>query len=221
MCTRVFMIIAISATLVGCASATSSGNIQADSQIEPSIPTEASSEVEIQPMAEVSGDEPQAEPAPCSATLTPSNPEGPFYSPGAPERTSLIEPGMNGTLVLLMGQVMTANCDPLPGALLDFWQTDVNGEYDNKGFRLRGKLFADENGNYQLETILPGLYPGRPAHIHVKVTPPGKSEHTTQIYFPGSQFGDADDFVNSALVATLEESSGGNFVATFNFVMGP
>ncbi len=216
-----FMIIAISATLVGCASATSSGNIQVDSQIEANVPTEERSETETQLTAEVSDGELQVEPTPCSATLTPSNPEGPFYSPGAPERISLIESGMAGTPVLLVGRVMTTNCDPLPGALLDFWQTDVYGEYDNEGFELRGMLFADENGNYQLETILPGLYPGRPAHIHVKVTPTGRAEHTTQIYFPGSQFGDADDFVDSALIAALEEATGGNFIATFNFVMSP
>ena len=218
---RMFMTIGIIATLVGCASATSSGNIQADSQIEASVPNEERSETETQPAVEISDGDPRVEPTPCSATLTPSNPEGPFYSPGAPERSSLVEPGMAGIPVLLTGQVMTSDCEPLSGALLDFWQTDVHGEYDKEGFRLRGKFFADENGNYQLETILPGLYPGRPAHIHVKVRPPGEPEHTTQIYFPGSQFGDADSFVNSALVATLEESSGGNFIAIFNFVMAP
>ena len=218
---RMLIIISVAATLVGCATATSNGNIQADPKIEANAPTGERSETETQATAEDSGGELQGEPTPCSANLTPFNPEGPFYSPGAPERTSLIEPGMAGTPVLLTGQVMTLNCEPLPGALLDFWQTDVYGEYDNEGFQLRGKLIADENGNYQLETILPGLYPGRPAHIHVKVTPPGQPEHTTQIYFPGARFGDADNFVDSELVATLEESSGGNFIATFNFVMAP
>ncbi len=105
------------------------------------------------------------------------------------------------------------------GALHEFWQVGASGEYENVGFRWRGKLFADYNGDYQLETILPGLYPGRPAHIHVKVTAPGRPEHTTQIYFPGAHFGDAERFVDAALVATLEESSGENMVATLNFVL--
>ena len=29
------------------------------------------------------------------------------------------------------------------GALLDFWQADAKGHYDNSGFRLRGHQFAD------------------------------------------------------------------------------
>ena len=185
----------VAAILVGCApsvSTSDSQTVEADSQVEIAVPTDAGDEATIEPTVQISDEEQQAEPTLCAVVLTPPNPEGPFYTPGAPERSSLAEPGVGGTLVRLTGRVMTDRCEPLPGALLDCWQTDTFGEYDNEGFRFRGKLIADENGKYQLDTILPGLYPGRPAHIHVKVTPAGGSEHTTQIYFPGSQFGDTD-----------------------------
>ncbi len=114
---------------------------------------------------------------------------------------------------------MTSDCTPIPGALLDFWQAGASGANDNVGLRLRGKLFADYNGDYPLETILPGLYSGRPAYINVEVTAPGRPEHTSQIYFSGAQFGDAERFVEAALVATLEESTGENMVALHNFVL--
>ena len=182
---------------------------------DPNAVVSATSTVVSSPTSVPAADEP------CSAIRTPRNPEGPFYSPGAPERSSLIEPGSTGTPVILKGRVMTVDCQSLPGTLLDFWQTDANGEYDNQGFRFRGKLFADEMGNYQLETILPGLYPGRPAHIHVKVTPAGGTELTTQIYFPGPEFGDADQFVEAALIADLAENADGDVVAVFDFVLSP
>ncbi len=70
------------------------------------------------------------------AETQPANPEGPLYTPGAPERTSLIEPGMGGTPLLVKGRVMTSDCTPMPGALLDFWQAGASGAYDNVGLRL-------------------------------------------------------------------------------------
>ena len=56
---------------------------------------------------------------------------------------------------------------------MDFWQADEYGDYDNVGFNFRGKIITDENGNYNLETIIPGKYLNgsqyRPSHIHLKV----------------------------------------------------
>ena len=71
-----------------------------------------------------------------AATLPPA--EGPFYAPDAPERRSLLEPGMPGTRLVVVGYVYDTACRPIPGALLDFWQCDAAGAYDNVGHRLRG-----------------------------------------------------------------------------------
>lgn len=125
---------------------------------------------------------------PCSGVLTSPNMEGPYYSPGSPERNSLIETGMPGMPILISGQVFNQDCTPISGASVDFWQADAIGEYDNSGFRLRGHVVTDQAGNYAMETIEPGLYTGRPAHIHVKVfAPDGRELLTTQLYFPGSE----------------------------------
>src|SRR4051812_9503182 len=61
--------------------------------------------------------------------------EGPFFKPSSPERIELIESGMAGQPIELFGFVLTQNCKPIAGALLDFWQADGNGNYDNSGFR--------------------------------------------------------------------------------------
>ncbi len=157
----------------------------------------------------------------CDGVLeaTVSNAEGPYYKGGAPERTVLVDSEMTGTRLLLTGQVLTTNCQPVAGALLDFWQANDQGEYDNVGFTLRGRQFADEMGRYYLETLLPARYPGRPPHIHVKVSAPGGSGLTTQIYFEGQPGNDSDGLIQPSLMVPLTGTAGAGFAATFNFVL--
>ncbi|MEA3118036.1 MAG: hypothetical protein QOI13_1306 [Paraburkholderia sp.] len=82
---------------------------------------------------------------------------GPFFQPHSPQRASLLEPGINGTKIVLTGRVLSTRCRAMSGALLDFWHANDAGEYDVEGFRLRGHQFADSEGHYRLETIVPGL----------------------------------------------------------------
>ena len=86
---------------------------------------------------------------------------------------------MPGTRIVVEGSVLTTDCRPMPQALVDFWQADDRGQYDNAGYRLRGHQFTDDTGHYRLETIVPGLYPGRTRHIHVKVQAPNQPVLTT------------------------------------------
>ena len=117
--------------------------------------------------------------------ITPRQTEGPFFTPNSPQRVSLIEPGSKAPRLLLTGTVLSAQCKPVPNALLDFWHSDEQGVYDNRGFRYRGHQHADAQGRFRLETIVPAEYPGRTRHIHVKVQAPGKRILTTQLYFAG------------------------------------
>src|SRR5215470_13362622 len=113
--------------------------------------------------------------------------EGPFFKPASPKRTELLEAGMPGRPMELVGFVFSRHCKPLGGALLDFWHADDNGEYDNSGFRLRGHQFTDTEGRFRLRSIVPGAYDGRTRHVHVKVQAPGARLLTTQLYFPGER----------------------------------
>src|SRR5439155_751695 len=83
------------------------------------------------------------------------------------------------------------------GGLLGFWQADASGNYDNRGYTLRGHQFADDAGQYHLETVVPGLYPGRTRHIHVKVQAPNGPVLTTQLYFAGEARNASDSIFNS------------------------
>jgi protocatechuate 3,4-dioxygenase beta subunit len=150
--------------------------------------------------------------------LTPPQTEGPYFTPKSPLRTSLLEPGMGGTRLVVEGVVMSTACAPIPGALLDFWQADDRGEYDNSGYRLRGHLLSDERGRYRLVTIVPGLYPGRTRHIHVKVAPPNRTALTTQLYFPGEPGNRRDGIFESDLVMKLRDGQEGK-LGSFDFVL--
>ena len=77
---------------------------------------------------------------------TPRQTEGPFFKPSSPERIELYEAGMAGQPIELVGFVLSRGCKPHAGALLDFWQADDKGRYDNSGFRLRGHQFTDAEG---------------------------------------------------------------------------
>ena len=150
-------------------------------------------------------------PTPVCSSPIQAQTEGPYYKAGSPERNSLLEEGMTGTRMVLVGYVVDQNCNPLPNAWLDFWQADASGEYDNANYRLRGHQYADSQGRYYLETILPGLYASRPIeHIHVKVQPDGGEVVTSQLYFPNQPV--------DGLTVTIEERAG-FVVGYFNFVI--
>ena len=149
---------------------------------------------------------------------TPSQTPGPFYSPDSPRRGSLVEPGSRAERLALTGLVLSPQCTPMANALLDFWHCDETGEYDNKGFRYRGHVLADAQGRYRLETIVPGEYPGRTRHIHVKVRPAGGRVLTTQLYFPGEPGNRADGIYRRELEMQVGRMRGQR-EARFDFVV--
>jgi protocatechuate 3,4-dioxygenase beta subunit len=144
--------------------------------------------------------------------------EGPYFKPSSPERAELVEAGMAGQPIELVGFVLSRACKPLPGALLDFWQADDKGQYDNSGFRLRGHQFADAEGRYRLRSIMPGAYVGRTRHIHVKVQPSGGRLLTTQLYFPGDPKNRSDGLFRRELLLRMTKNAG-LLAGRFDFVL--
>lgn len=153
---------------------------------------------------------------------TENNWEGPFYKPGAPVRSVLLEKGMAGTPLTVTGRVLDTHGRPLKGALLDVWHADNSGIYDNKGFTLRGRLYTDDEGRYTLRTIKPLYYgvPGdmRPSHIHVKASLEKSPILTTQLYFKGDPWNAHDPGVRPSLIMSTRQEPDG-LVAKFDFVI--
>jgi protocatechuate 3,4-dioxygenase beta subunit len=144
--------------------------------------------------------------------------EGPFFKPSSPGRADLIERGMAGQPIDLVGFVLTRRCKPIPGALVDLWHADAKGEYDNSGFRLRGHVRADVDGRYRFRTIVPGVYEGRTRHFHVKVAPPSGRLLTTQLYFPGEQANRRDGLFRRELLMRTAKNEG-SLAGRFDFVL--
>ncbi|MCK7622564.1 dioxygenase [Streptomyces sp. RS10V-4] len=144
--------------------------------------------------------------------------EGPYFKPASPLRTNLVDPGTPGTPLTVSGYVFGRRCAPLSGVLLDFWQADDAGDYDMAGYTLRGHQFTAAGGAFSLTTIVPGLYPGRTRHLHVKVQAPGRPVLTTQLYFPGEPRNTTDALFDAALLMNVRGAGGGR-EGTFDFVL--
>ncbi|MFP8939948.1 carbohydrate-binding protein [Streptomyces fenghuangensis] len=149
---------------------------------------------------------------------TPPQMEGPYFRPNSPRRTSLVDAGTQGTRLTVSGYVFGRACQPLADVLLDFWQADAGGAYDNTGYRFRGHQYTDARGAFELTTIVPGLYPGRTRHIHVKAQAPGRPVLTTQLYFPGEPRNGTDSIFDPALLMNVR-TVGSAKEATFDFVL--
>jgi protocatechuate 3,4-dioxygenase beta subunit len=98
---------------------------------------------------------------------------GPFYEPGAPVRARV------GDGYVLSGTVRDTRCRPLPGARIEFWLVNPQGEYDDAH---RATVRADATGHYRFQSNRPVSYGGRPAHIHVRLSAPGHAVLVTQHY---------------------------------------
>ena len=151
--------------------------------------------------------------------LTESDMLGPFYKEGAPFKQRLGE-GVEGERLIITGKVMDMRCQPLKDAILDVWQANSTGEYDNEGFTLRGKVKTNNDGMYLIDTIVPREYATgditRPGHIHLKVGAPNQPTLTTQLYFEGEPY--LSDLEDKSLVMKLTEENGTK-KANFDFVI--
>jgi protocatechuate 3,4-dioxygenase beta subunit len=123
--------------------------------------------------------------------------------------------------------VLDGDCRPVAGAVLDFWQADPAGVYDNAGARLRGHQFSDAEGRYRLETLVPGPYVDgrlrRTPHLHVKVQGEATRLLTTQLYFPAFEAQNVDDlFYDPELtMAAVDPPGDALLVLRFDFVLSP
>ena len=142
--------------------------------------------------------------------------EGPYFKPNSPLRSSIVDGP--GTALTVSGYVFGLGCQGISGVLLDFWQADNGGNYDNTTYRFRGHQFTNAQGAFSLTTIVPGLYPGRTRHIHVKLQAPGKRVVTTQLYFPNEPRNNTDSIFDPRLLMNVQQNGSGR-VATFDFIL--
>jgi protocatechuate 3,4-dioxygenase beta subunit len=151
------------------------------------------------------------------ATITPPLTEGPYYKSGSPERSTLYEPGDTGRRIVVTGKVLDSRGTPVAGAWVDVWQADAEGRYDNAGYRYRGHFFTGADGTYAFRTVVPGEYPGRTQHIHVKVRAPSGPVLTTQLFFPEASARNVADSIFDRRLLVRWDPDG--TTARFDFVL--
>ncbi len=150
------------------------------------------------------------------AGATESTVLGPFHVQGAPElpNGANIAEGVPGEPVFFSGKVAASDGAPIPGATLDVWSTDGEGQYDvqrpGHEMRARGRINCDARGRYAFWTVKPvsypipvdgpvgkmllkmGRHPYRPAHTHMIVSAPGFESLTTHLFVKGDPYLESD-----------------------------
>jgi catechol 1,2-dioxygenase len=158
--------------------------------------------------------------------------EGPFYREGAPFESALAPEGEPGRRLRLTGFVVRGlECTPVAGAVVDMWQANKEGHYDNddprkrpQGYHLRGRVRTDEKGRFEFTTVWPGHYQigrdlWRPAHLHVKASGEGCAPLTTQLYFAGDPHNAKDRWFDPSRQLTPEEGEDGVWTAHYEIVL--
>ena len=159
---------------------------------------------------------------PCN--VTESTIQGPEYKARPPFRQGQdFAKGIAGQRLIVTGKVLNANtCKGVQGAVIDIWQSNSTGDYDYKGYNLRGKIVTDKDGNYVLNTVYPvRIKTGvagftRPSHIHVIVGVPGQPLITTQVYFENQP---KDSALKPSLIAKPVSAANGTKISHFNFAV--
>lgn len=176
---------------------------------------------------------------PARLSVTEPNILGPYYRAGAPFRAKITPPLEPGTAMLIQGRVWAFDTKkPLAGALLDVWQANAAGRYDNDDSRNppkktvfvnRARLLTDETGYYEYETVMPGRYKidertWRPAHVHYAIAATGYQRIVTQLYFKGDPVNATDPWIRPSLTIDLREVKVGTSsykAGTFDVVLAP
>jgi protocatechuate 3,4-dioxygenase beta subunit len=193
-------------------------------------PTEASGDLGAygRYLQERAVQQPGANGKPANWTPTADNILGPFHREGAPFRCKVTPPLEPGTVLLMSGRVWGADTHkPLPNTVIDIWQANHPGRYDNDDpknppaanvFKNRARLITDEQGYYEYETIHPGPYridqnTWRPSHIHYWVRCTNYRALITQLYFRGDQYNKGDAWIRDSLIIDLTERKSANGTA--------
>ena len=124
-----------------------------------------------------------------------------------------------GERLALSGRVLTPRGTPIPEAIVNFWMSDDEGNYDMLGHHLHGYTVTDAEGRYQMEMIEPACYEPRQAkHIHVKVQ--GVSRMlTTQLFLSDDAGRLRDRWFLPELEVKIEDAPDGSKQGKFDFVI--
>lgn len=141
---------------------------------------------------------------------------GPFFVDDAPriEQGGDMSLGANGQPCWVEGTVRDTDGAPVPGARIDVWEADEDGQYDVQytDGRVAGRayLVSDDDGGFRFWGVTPTPYPipydgpvgdllkttdrspVRASHLHFMVQSPGMRKLVTHIFVRGCEYLDRD-----------------------------
>jgi protocatechuate 3,4-dioxygenase beta subunit len=153
---------------------------------------------------------------PVSGGATQATVFGPFFVDDAPhvERGGDIAFGAVGEPAWVEGVVTDLRGDPVPGARIEVWEADEDGQYDvqyaDARVGGRGYLYSGIDGRYAFWGLTPTPYPipfdgpvgdlltatarspYRAPHLHFMVSAPGLRTLITHIFVRGGEYLDSD-----------------------------
>ncbi len=95
---------------------------------------------------------------------------GPFFprefAQGANDLTVVANRRAEGEPIEITGRVTELDGKPLDNVVVEIWQADAKGRFDNPSFFGWGRAATDADGRYVFRTIKPGRVEGRAPSIH-------------------------------------------------------
>ena len=125
---------------------------------------------------------------------------GPFFPREFAAGANDLAGSARGELIEITGRVVQADGRPLEHLLVEIWQADAQGRFDNPAFSGWGRAATDADGVYSFRTIKPGACEGRAPHINVLLLYSGLMRQLQTVLY----FDDAADPVLDALKAGRE-----------------
>jgi protocatechuate 3,4-dioxygenase alpha subunit len=95
---------------------------------------------------------------------------GPFFprefAAGANDLTELEGRRAQGEIIEVTGRVVQLDGRALDNLIVEIWQADAQGRFDNPEFFGWGRAATDSDGIYAFRTVKPGASAGRAPHIN-------------------------------------------------------
>ena len=120
---------------------------------------------------------------------------GPFFPREFAQDANDLAQGVSGEVIEITGRVTELDGKPLDNVILEIWQADAAGRFDNPAFSGWGRAPTDAQGNYRFRTIRPGAAPGRAPHVNFLILYSGLMRQLQTVMF----FSNADDPVLKAV----------------------
>jgi protocatechuate 3,4-dioxygenase alpha subunit len=112
---------------------------------------------------------------------------GPFFPREFAAGANDLAAGAQGEPIEITGRVVQADGRALDNVVLEIWQADAEGRFDNPAFCGWGRAATDADGIYLFRTIKPGAVQGRAPHINFLILYSGLMRQLqTVMYFDDS-----------------------------------